>query len=51
MYTVARRAEGMAILHLLNPHLDLELDYIVRKPMRRTEILLTFHTRVKYISR
>jgi len=44
---------------LLKPHFDLEPDCIVRKPIKRrfqqylvhTEILSTFHTRVKYISR
>jgi len=43
---------------LLNPHFDLEPDYIVRKPMNHrfqryivhTEISSTFHARVKYIS-
>jgi len=43
---------------LFNPHFDLEPDYIIRKGMRhriqrytmRTEILLTFHTRVEWIS-
>jgi len=35
---------------LLNPHLDLELDYIVRKPMKCMEILSTFHTGAEYIS-
>jgi len=43
---------------LHNPHFDLELDYIVRKPMKhrfqryivRTEIFSTFHTQVEYIS-
>jgi len=40
------------------PHFDHELDYVIRKPIRHriqrytvhTEILPTFHTRVKYIS-
>jgi len=59
----ARRAAGMAILHvliecfLLHPHFDLEPDYITRKPMKHrfqlyivsSEILSTFHTRVRYI--
>ena len=43
---------------LLNTHFNLELDYIVRKPMKhrfqlyivRTEIFSTFHARVEYIS-
>ena len=43
---------------LLNPHFDLEPDYIVRKPMKhrfqryivRTEVFSTFHARVEYIS-
>ena len=42
---------------LLNPHFDLEPDYITRKPLKhrfqlyivRMEILSTFHTRVEYI--
>jgi len=41
---------------LLNPHLDLEPDYIVRKPMKRRfqryivrmETFSTFHARVEY---
>jgi len=44
---------------LLNPHFDLEPDYIIRKPMQhrfqlyilRREILSIFHTRVEYITR
>jgi len=44
---------------LINPHFDLEPDYIVRKPIKRrfqrylvrTEIVSTFHTGVEYISR
>ena len=43
---------------LLNPHFDLEPDYIIRKPRKgrfqryivRTEIFSTFHARVEYIS-
>jgi len=43
---------------LSNPSIDLELEYIFEKPMKHrfqrcvvhTEILLTFHARVKYIS-
>jgi len=43
---------------LLKPNIDLELDYIHRKPMNcrfqqyilHTEILTTFHARVKFIS-
>jgi len=43
---------------LFNPHFDLEPDYIIRKGIQhriqrytvRTEILLTFHTRVECIS-
>jgi len=66
--TAARRAAEspfcvLQLLHfctfLLNPHFDLEPDYIVRKPTKQhfqqylvcTEILSTFHTRVEYISR
>ena len=44
---------------LLKPHLDLEPDFIIRKPIKRrfqqylvrTEILSTFHTRVECTSR
>jgi len=43
---------------LLNPHFDLETDYIVRKPIKQcfqryfvhTDIFSTFHARVEYIS-
>jgi len=43
---------------LSNPSIDLELEYIIGKPMKcrfqhcivRTEILSTFHARVEYIS-
>jgi len=43
---------------LLNPHFDLEPDYIIRKPIKRrfqryivhTEIFLTFHARVERVS-
>jgi len=52
-----------AVLHfstfLLNPHFDLEPDYIARKPMKhrfqqyivRTEKFSTFYARLEYISR
>jgi len=44
---------------LLNSHFDLEPDYIIRMPIKRrfqwyivcTEIFVTFHARVEYISR
>ena len=65
---IAVGTAGIAILRVLTvtfvyisaqPHFDLELDYITRKPMQhrfqlyilRREILSTFHTRVKYITR
>jgi len=43
---------------LHNPHFDFEPDYVIRKPRKRgfqryivrTEIFLTFHARVEYIS-
>jgi len=67
--SVARRAVGMAILRvlsvtffctfLLNPHCDLEPDFIIRKQMKHRfqryivhmEMFSIFHTRFKYISR
>jgi len=70
-FTRRRRSNGAAerpfcalhLLHfctsLINPHLDLEPDYIIRKRIKRrfqqylvrTEIVSNFHTRVEYISR